>query len=265
MSLTTALLILAWVPAAPGPARVVAGGAHTPGSPLPSALVTAPAKGGLELLTTGRCLLRLAPGASLRLESIAPGTTCPRVRLLKGHVRIVAPAKRSLHVLLGRHTMAVRGDVEARRANVSNFCAHSGSVRQVLAPRPPPVAAPSKKRRPVVASKGQCLWVTPAGIGASPYAPEIAAAEHRSTGTLYDFASPTTPVRFDLNKDVARASARIRSGKGGSGEVETGSQSMCLDSGSDGSAADLGSSVDVTKPPPPTQLRIRITLNRRSP
>ncbi len=72
-------------------------------------------------------------------------------------------------------------------------------------------------------------------------------------------------MRFDLNKDVARASARIRSGKGGSSEVETGSQSMCLDSGSDGNAADLGSSVDVTKPPPPTQLRVRVTLNRRSP
>jgi hypothetical protein len=65
---------------------------------------------------------------------------------------------------------------------------------------------------------------------------------------------------------VASLKARVLGEAGSGSNVEGAGQSMCLETGSEGSAADLGGGgVDITKPPPPTQLRLRIRIERSTP
>ena len=70
--------------------------------------------------------------------------------------------------------------------------------------------------------------------------------------------------RPDLAKELARLKERGISGDKGGTDVEGGSQSMCLETGSEGGAGDIGTggSVEIVKPPPPTRLDLRVVIRR---
>jgi hypothetical protein len=70
--------------------------------------------------------------------------------------------------------------------------------------------------------------------------------------------------RPDLAKELARLKERGISGDKGGTEVEGGGQSMCLETGGEGGAGDIGTggSVEIVKPPPPTRLDLRVVIRR---
>ena len=95
---------------------------------------------------------------------------------------------------------------------------------------------------------------------------QAAKARPASLGSPYLYRTKLPPLTLDLNAEVASLKARVLGEASSGSNVEGAGQSMCLETGSEGSAADLGGGgVDITKPPPPTQLRLRIRIERSTP
>jgi hypothetical protein len=280
-----AILLLCMATAPPVAGRVVSGPGLRPGQAIGrSHVVRAPTRGGpVTLLTTGGCLVHLSAGAAVTLGPPTKTSGCSTVRVIQGRVRLGAPGRKStqpaLTVVLGKHTMTLTGEGIARHGAVSGLCVNHGKLRLITGPKPPPTPtrtpaptptptpSPSPMpSQPSSASAGQCLWLTASGATLSAYKTAAAARDQKSTAMTYGFATPRTAVIVDLKKELASLSAALHSGSGGGSDVDGGGQSMCLDTGGEGSAADLGSSaVEVTKPPPPTQLRLLLDLKRRTP
>jgi len=289
-----AILLLSLTTAGPSAGQVVSGPGLRPGQKIPRGqVVKAPARGAaVALLTTGGCLVRLAAGAAVALGAPADQTRCSSVRVVRGRVRLFAPKKKgagnALAVLVGKHRVTLSGEAFARHDGVTGICMNRGTARltsPLPSPRPPsptgtarpqspaptprptgpagaapPVTTPPK---PSLAGKGQCLWLTAGGATVGQYPDAAATRDRQITADHYAFASPAVRVTVDLKKEVASLAVSVHGGSSGGSDVEGGGQSMCLETGSESSAADLGSSgVDITKPPPPTQLRLHITLTR---
>ncbi len=268
--------------AATGPiaGRVVSGPGLRTGQAIGAGkTVRAPTHGAsVTLLTTGGCLVRLAAGAAVTLGPPTKKTRCSTVRVIRGRVRLGAPASRgaptALTLALGKYTVTLTGEGVARRDGVNGVCMTRGAARVTNPPQPQPAtaptgsvsSAPTPKPPPSSAGPGKCLWLSASGITRSAYPTAAAARDLKSTANTYDFATPPATVTVNLNQELDTLSAALHSGDRGGSDVDGGGQSMCLDTGGEGSAADLGSSaVDVVKPPPPTQLRLLLTLQRRGP
>jgi hypothetical protein len=197
-------------------------------------------------------------------------------------VRIWAPARKgggpALGLTLGVHRLTLSGEAFARHDGVTGLCVNRGVAR--VAPGAPPTpappapatpapggtASPPTKPLPDSAKTGQCLWLSASGNTHSAYAAAAAARDRQVTASTYRYRVPAAAVTVSLDKELAGLSAALHSGAGGGSDVEGGGQSMCLETGAEGSAADLGSTaVEVTKPPPPTRLRLILILERRHP
>ncbi len=282
-----AILLLCMATAPPVAGRVVSGPGLRPGQAIGrSHVVRAPTRSGpVTLLTTGGCLVHLSAGAAVTLGPPTKNSGCSTVRVIQGRVRLGAPARKStqpaLTVVLGKHTMTFTGEGLVRHGAVSGLCVNHGRLRLIISPKPTPSLSPSPSPTPTptptptpsptpsppsIAGAGQCLWLTASGATLGAYKTAAAARDQKYTATTYGFTTPSVAVTVDLKKELASLSAALHSGSGGGSDVDGGGQSMCLDTGGEGSAADLGSSaVEVTKPPPPTQLRLLLDLKRRTP
>lgn len=279
---TLLLIALTGAPATAG--QVVSGPGYKVGQAVKvGQTVRAPTGGApVAILTRGGCLLRLIPGSRLTLTAPSAQTRCTGVRVLAGRVRLLAPGTRgkgpALTVSLGVRRLRLTGEALARNDGVQGLCVRRGKARlqqlappataPATAPTPAPTSPPSAPPRPVVsaASKGQCLWLTKAGTTRSTYAEAAVDKDRKAAPSSYGYPTPKIVLSIDLKIELASLTAAVHSGAAGGSDVEGGGQSMCLETGSEGSAADLGSSsVEVTKPPPPTQLRLILTLQRRTP
>ena len=275
-------LLLAQPAAAPAPtARPGAAGwivasasaAHRAGQRLRhGATVSASLGGTTTVLTRGHCLAVLAPGASLRLSAPAPGQRCS-VRVLKGWVRLTGPTARApIAVVLGKTTVTLRGRGIARRDKVTGLCVLSGKAEWV--PTYPPTST-SRPPGPLATVPGggskfnsvgptQCVWLSAGVETIGRYSPAVAAADRQRTSSVYGYKSPATAVAIDLSRELKDLSVASHGSAESGGDVEGGGQSMCLETGAESNAVDPESAgTDVTKPPPPTQLRLRINIVRR--
>lgn len=270
------ILLLSLATAPPVAGQVVSGPGLRPGQQIQRGrVVKAPARGiPVALLTKGGCLVRLAAGAAVTLGAPAAQTRCSSVRVVRGRVRLLAPkvkgAGPALAVALGKHRVTLTGEAFARHDGVTGICVNRGRARMTSPPSPRPTPAPPAAKTPATSpvkpsgvGKGQCLWLTAGGATAGSYAAAAAARDRKRTAGHYGFASPAAGVTVELQKEVASLAVSVHGGSKDGSDVEGGGQSMCLETGSESNVIDPGSSgADITKPPPPTQLRLRVILRR---
>lgn len=283
---------------APGPrgqaALVVSGPARLPpGTALSSGQRVSTGPGErVELLLGGRCLLRLAPSTTVELGSRGPLMECGAIRLKGGALWIATEMgeRHALMVHLPRGSLTLKGGMAVARSQGvgDTLCLASGlgGYTTLLTTRAtgsgqggegseqeaadkgtaPPETVVAKVHHGVFAA-GQCLMLGSTGKTVAPYAPVAQAADRELGEAPYAFATPVVSIRVDLGREVSRLAERALAGDRGGAEVEGGGQSMCLETGAEGSAGDLGStgSVEIVKPPPAARLRLRVPIERTRP
>ena len=272
-----AALWLAQPPPAEEPPQVV-GWVLSGGSGAADQAVGAPVRAGqrirvatghrpLELVLDGDCVARFAPGAHATLSKATDPGDCPSPRLVAGTAELFVSAQpkrdRGLAGRVGGVLFQVlSGHVFLTAAGErSRVCVVQGDARLDT----PESALLAASAPAPVASKGQCGEARGQVIGLSSYGAEALAAARQATEPTVEWPAPEGPAPYDLAREVERVRARgAGSGTGAGSEVEGGGQSMCLESGSDSSAADVGQggSLEVVKPLPPAQVQLRIQLRR---
>lgn len=269
MTITTGLGILIVVLGQPPAAAAPLGHRLDVAAPVTAgAELTGPA----ELLLRGGCLLRLGRSARARLADPAPGQRCATVHLGGGAVRLLVAAGAGAQVVaLGVPVTVRTGDALV----TTDGAAAAVCLRQGAASAPGPAPAPGEAGAGAEAGTAPVATLTVAGGQCLPLrsggaAPAVSAAADRLV-VAPDLAAPGQVLpRLDVRLDLAalvRPTGTQRGHAGGRGgsDVEAGSQSMCLETGSEGSAADPtgGSGTEVVKPLPPARLRVTVTLERR--
>ena len=250
-----------------GPLPAVAGpaGHRLDGAPV---ALRAEVQGPAEVLVGGGCLLRLGRGARAHLARPAAGQRCATVHALAGPLRLLVPAGTGATVrVAGTPVTVLAGDALVSVVGAAgSVCLRQGqaSAPGLVAPGAPGGEAGAALPALISAAAGQCLPLRAGAAG-----PAVPAADRPGLAPDLEAPVPALPlpgVRLDLAA-LARPTGKGRghTGSRGGADVEAGSQSMCLETGSEGSAADpTGSSgTEVVKPLPPARLRVTVTLERR--
>ena len=275
-----------------GPPRLAPGTAIALGQPMG----TSPAE-RLELLTSGRCLVRLAPGSLFRLGPPAPGARCPTLHLSSGVASVLAErppmkgtataspatsattsaATVAMMLSLPGGTITFHHGVGILRASAARqgLCLEHGLAALTGSPTAPATpgaspaapttpAAPAAPAAPVEAKAGQCLWITSGAPVTNRYAEKAVAQDHALCQAAPALRLPVVLPVPDLAKELSLLRERGMGGERGGAGVEGGGQSMCLETGGEGGAGDVGTggSVDIVKPPPPTRLNLRVVIRR---